>query len=775
MIKNLFKITLRNFKKQLGFSLLNILGLTIGMASFILISLWIMDEFDFDRKHVNSERIFMIHKSYHISGNLNYNTSTPAPLAPRIKIDFPEVVASTRVSERRVLVKYRDKVFYDKVAFADPDFLKMFTLQFVKGDVNNALANFNSIVISKRIADKYFGDKNAIGKVLLLNGRTNFTVSGVFENPPENTSVGFEIIGKLDDERFRNNWDDHPYETYMMLTEGSNISEVDQKITEIMHEEITYEKIGIRSMRFSDYHLRTINGENEKIQYVNLFIAIAIFVLFIAIINFMNLSTARASRRSKEIGLRKVMGAGRKQLIMQFLLESIVFAFISLVLAMVVAELLKPLFNQLTNKNLMLNYTDPILLFELLAIILFTGILAGAYPAFVLSSFRPIVALKGTFNIGVKGLLFRKILVILQFSISIALIISTIIIYSQLNFIQQKDIGFDKENVIHFRVAGNIVDRFDAFKGELLQNSNIVNVSRTSQLPSQMYDIKRGVVWEGAENSKGSIFGQCAVDFDYFETMKMEIVLGRGHSKEFGTDHENIVLNQKAVDLIGWENPIGKYFVKDSRRTAKVIGVVKDFNYLPATDAIGPMFFFHNPNWFGNVIIRINENNTKEAISYIENVFDKYAPGLPFHPNFLDQLIDQKYQSEQKIGLMSAIFACIAIVISCLGLFGLAAHTAEQKTKEIGIRKVFGASITNVILKLSISFTIWVIIANLIAWPVAYLVMSDWLKNFAYRIELQWWVFLFSGVLALIVALLTVIIQAAKAGMKNPIELFRYE
>lgn len=773
MIKNLIKTTIRNFQKQFGFSMLNIIGLSIGMASFILIMMWIMDELNFDKNHSNADHIFLLHKSYFVSGSQKYNSSTPAPLAIKIKNDFPEVIAATRFAKYDRLVRYENKVFNDQIYTVDPDFLKMFSFNILVGDPISSLNEPNSVIISERIAEKYFGAKNPIGQVLIVDNENDYKVTAVFENPPDNTSVGYNIITHLDDFKYRNNWDDHHYDTFIMLSEEADVNDLDEKMSEIMHQKSPTEDIGIRSMPLNKLHLYSIDGENQRIQYVRLFIIIAVFILLIACINFMNLSTARANRRGKEIGLRKVVGARKGHLISQFLVESIVFSFLSLIIAMVLAELLKPFFNQLTNKSLMIDYADPAFFVGVIMLILFVGLLAGSYPALFLSSFRPIVALKGTFNIGIKGLLFRKILVILQFSISIILIISTFIIYSQINFVQYQDQGFKKENIIFFRAEGDIKDRFDSFKNKLLEHPNIIDVSRTSQLPSEMWDIRRGVKWEGSENPNGSILGQCAVDYDYFKTMGMDIVQGRSLSKEYGTDTKNFVLNQKAVDFIGWENPIGKHFGGREGKSGIVVGVVKNFNSLPATHGIQPMFFFYRTTWFRNVLIKIGPGNPKETTLYIEDVFLSYAPQSPFELSFLDQRINEQYKSEQTIGELSAIFAFIAIIISCLGLFGLAAFSAEQKTKEIGIRKIFGASVKHIIYKLSVSFTLWVLLANLIAWPIAYLTMENWLNNFAFRVNIYWWIFALAALISISIALLTVGFQTLRSARKNPIDTIR--
>jgi len=411
----------------------------------------------------------------------------------------------------------------------------------------------------------------------------------------------------------------------------------------------------------------------------------------------------------------------------------------------------------------------------LIILILFTGLLSGSYPAFVMSSFKPIIALKNVITSGSKGIMLRNLLVILQFSISIFLIISTLFIFFQLKHIQNKNLGFDKENVIFFNARKNIRSHFQTFKNELLKNKGIVNVSRSTQLPNNIQNIFRNVRWDGMEQEEGATFGAATIGYDYFKTLKIDIVEGRSFSREYGRDSLNVMFNQTAIDMMRYENPIGKNFAFDEKNPGKIIGVVKDFNSLPLTNKIEPLIFVVWLDWCRVVLVRIQEDNMKSAISHIEKIYKEYVPDHPFDYQFLDQNIEQQYQSEQKIGTLSAIFSLIAIIISCLGLFGLAAYTAEQKKKEIGIRKVFGANTFGMIYKLSTSFTLWVIISNIIAWPVAWYVMYIWLQNFAYQVQLSWWIFAIAGVVSILIAILTVSAQTLRVAYKNPIDILRYE
>ncbi len=781
MIKNLLKITIRNFKKQLGYSILNILGLTIGIASFILIFLWIMDELSYEKAYSKADQIYLVHKEYLVAGQTQYNITTPAPLAPRLKTEFADVQLATRIARMNSTMKYEGLTFINQsLCAADADYLSMFDLEFLHGNSESAFTDLQSVIIAQKIAERYFGEENPIGKVLKINDRKDLVVTGVFKNPPEKSRVNYELISRFDylieSPNIRESWGSHRFQTMILVNPEADMTALDKEMSDLFQSQMPDEKIGIKSLALDKLRLYNIDGKNQRIQYVQLFIAIAIFIIIIACINFMNLSTARASRRSKEIGLRKVVGSSRSSIVVQFLLESVFFVLISVFLAMMLVELFKPMFNQLTNKQIQIDYSDILLYAKLLALVLITGLLSGSYPAFVMSSFKPVLAVKNAIHLGTKGVLFRKILVIIQFSISVFLIISTFFIFLQIRDIQHKDLGFDKENVIMFDAEGKIFSSFQSFKNELLRNKGIVNVTRATQPPNDIENIFRNVTWEDMKQEEGSTFGGATIDYDYFETMKMEIVEGRSFSRAFGRDSMNVIFNQTAIKLMGYENPIGRNFATiDVNDPGKIVGVVKDFHSVPLTDKMEPVMFVIYPPWCHLVLVRIEESQPGKTLAYIEKIYKEFAPEFPFNYTYLEQSIKDQYQSEQNIGTLSAIFAMITVIISCLGLFGLAAYTADQKKKEIGVRKVFGADTKSIIYKLSTSFAIWVLISNAIAWPVAWLVMDNWLKNFAYRIDLYWWVFALSGFLSISIALITVGFQIGRAGRKNPIMALRYE
>ncbi len=780
MIKNILKIILRNFKKQLGFSLLNILGLTIGIASFILIFLWIMDELSYEKAYSKADQIRIVYKEYQIGGQSQFNASTPSPLAPRLKDEFAEIQGAVRIARMGATVKFEKSIYLNqRLCASDKDYIEMFDLEFIQGDPQHVFSDLQSVIITENIAKRYFRDENPIGKVINVNDRKTLTVTGVFKNQPEKSLLRNEMIGRFDylieNEDNRNDWGNHRFRTMIWVNPTVDVKVLDTKMSDLFQSQIPDEKIGLRTLALNKARLYTIDGKNQRIQYVYLFAAIAALIIIIACINFMNLSTARASRRSKEIGLRKVVGSSQAKIIVQFLLESILFALISIFLAMMLVELLRPFFNQLTNKQIVIDYSDFSVYFKLSILVLITGVLSGSYPAFLMSAFKPILAIKNTIHLGSKGIIFRKILVIIQFSISIFLIISTFFIFLQIRAIKKKDLGFDKNNVIMFDAKGRIGSNFQAFRNELLSLKGVVSLTRATQAPNEIENIFRNQEYQGENGTESGTFGAGTIDFDYFETMKMEIVEGRSFSRAFGRDSVNVILNQKAIEMMGYENPIGRSFSVDSENPGNIVGVVKNFNSLPLTEDIEPIMFIIYPAWCRIVFVRIHDGMEKETLKSIEKIYKEFAPNNPFEYVFLDKYIEEQYGSELNVGTLSAIFAFIAVIISCLGLFGLAAYTADQKTKEIGIRKVFGADTFGIIRKLSISFAIWVLIANIIAWPFAWFVMDNWLKNFAYRIDLHWWVFLIAGVLALLIALITVGLQAVKTARKNPIEALRYE
>jgi ABC-type lipoprotein release transport system permease subunit len=611
-------------------------------------------------------------------------------------------------------------------------------------------------------------------------------VTGVIKNPPQNSSLQFDCVAPFilyfgPDGTEPEHWGGNPLTTFVLLNENAQPSEVEQKVTQIAlsHRPSLKLKAWLLHLQpLSRMHLYSPEG-GGLITSLVLFSVIAFFVLGIACINFMNLATARAATRANEVGLRKVVGAKKTDLIKQFFGESVILSFIALIFAVIIIELLLPAFNSLANKELSLNLSENIMIIlGLIGIALFTGILSGSYPALFLSSFRPAHVLKGSQTLGPRGSLFRKILVVFQFSLSILLIIGTIIVYKQLNFIRNRNLGFEKENLVFVYIPEGLTPKYETLKNEFLRNSNVVNVTRSAQSPSYIASTVSALDWDGKNPDEKVMMNWDYVDYNYFETLQLEIIQGRSFSREFATDaSEAFVVNEEAVKLMGMESPVGKR-LKVFSQEGRIVGVVKNFHFLPLHHEIKPFVYGMNPNWASMMrclFIRVTPDNIAGTLKYVEGVFEKFSPDYPFQYQFFNERIDRSYRSEQKVREIVSFLTVLAVFISCLGLFGLASFMTERKTKEIGIRKVLGASVSNIILFLSKEFIKWVLVANIIAWPVAYILGYKWLQNYAYRTSIALWVFLMAAALSLVIALLTVSYQAIKAALANPVDTLRYE
>jgi putative ABC transport system permease protein len=790
MFKNYLKTAFRNLTRHKGYSLINIAGFAIGIACCILIFLWVQDELSFDRFHGNLDSLHrVVEKNYFSDGTIFPIARTPYPVGPALVADYPEIINFTRFTPCwRVLIESGDKSFYERgFAFADPSLLEMFSFPLLKGDPNTALSETNAVLISGDMAKKYFGSEDPVGQKLTMDNAVDFQVSGVFENIPPNSHLQFDFLGQFETfikiSGWATRWYDHNYYTYVQLAKDTRHQDVTAKISAYM------KKINPKSAtRFllqpvKDIHLRSdfaidLGGKSEnRVKYVYMFSLIAVFVLLIACVNFVNLTTARASHRSLEIGMRKVVGANRANLIRQFLGESILISFLSLLIAVGLVLLALPAFSSISGKELSLAAFDiGLLAAGLIGIGLITGILSGSYPAFLLSAIKPVRVLKGGLRIGSKNSAFRKILVTCQFSLSIALIIGTFVVYRQLDFMQKKNLGYNREHIVYFAERGAFWENYDAFKIELQRNSNIVGITAASSIPTHTVTSTSGVDWEGKDPGFDVLFTQFNVDYDYFETFEMEMAQGRSFSKDFPTDAtEAFILNETGARLTGMENPIGKKFTLWNR-SGPVIGVVKDYHFKSLHAKIEPLVLrmFHR-NWNRCVIIRVKSDSITETLKAVEDAYKKHHPGYPFEFQFLDEALNALYSSEMRTGRVFRYFMFLAIFISCLGLFGLASFMADQRTKEIGIRKVLGASVPGIFVMLLKEFVKWVLLASAISWPLAYFVMDRWLKNFAYRTDIALWIFLVSGTLGLAVAAATVSYQSLKASVANPADSLRYE
>lgn len=777
MFKNYLKIALRNIRRHKAYSFINILGLAIGMACCLFITLWILDELSFDKFHADSDQIYQALGNGRIS-------STPLPLAAALKEKFPEVIYASRYEGfGEPLFRRGEKSFYEQgVVVVDSDFFRIFSFPFLKGDPHTTLEDIYSIVISEQIADRFFPGESPIGKVLTMNDETDFTVAGVIQNIPQNSTIQFDIAIHYDIRIAEataigadpNSWGWWSPSTFLKLQKDVSIADFNQKISAFFQSKFDEgeDDETLAALPFTDRRFFFWDTE----QYITIFSVIALFILILACINFINLATARSANRASEIGIRKVAGAYRKNLIGQFLGESFILTILALIIALFIVSALLPFFNSLTGKQIT---TDSLMqtsiLLMLLGLVLFTGIASGSYPALILSSLKPAQVLKGHLNLGSSGSMFRKILVVIQFSISIILIIGTGIIYKQLSYIKTKDIGYAKDQLITISLKGDSRKSYNILKNRMNSDNRILGVTGMADDLPNFWSTSSTAEWEGKDMTKEIHVGFNFVDYDVAKTLGIELVEGRDFSRSFMADAESgYLINEELVKLMGDESAVGRPF-KEFGKAGKIIGVFKNTHFRPLTTQINPLYFQLNPERINHLVIRVPAENMKTTIQFIKETWEEIVPIYPFEYRFVDEDFDRAYTNIERMGRLANSFTFIAIFIASLGLFGLASFTSEQRSKEIGVRKVLGASIPGIVFLFSKEFTRWVLIANIIAWPVAYLSMNQWLQNFAYRITISWWMFVLAGMLALVIAFLTVSYQSIKAALANPIESLRYE
>lgn len=809
MFKNYFKIAFRNLWKNKGFTFINIAGLAIGLSCFILIALYVTNELDYDRFYPNAERIYRVDADIKFGGNLLNLTVSSDPMGPTLKKDYPQVEDYTRIyaSEGSKIVRKGNDYFNEeKIVYADSTFFNLFPQTVLSGETKTALFEPNTVVISETAAKKYFSTTNASGKTIEIDQKP-FKVTAVIKDMPRNSHFHFDFIMSMKNVDYQwNSFLSHNFHTYILLRPGTDYHAFEKNFTQVLEQHVFPQASqlisGLTSMdefrkagNMLNYSLMPLTKihlysqrypeleANGNIQYVYIFSAVALFILLIACINFMNLSTARSVSRAKEVGIRKVLGTRRKSLISQFLSESTLMAFISLILAIVITYFVLPGFNDIAAKSMSIRDTfNPTFLPFLIALPFIVGLLAGLYPAFFLSKFKPISVLKGRTNAGFKKNILRSGLVVFQFFTSIVLIIGTIIIYKQLHFIQTTSLGFNKNQVLIVDGAWALNKNDEAFKNEVLKLPGVESATMSGYIPVNSSRSDNTYSRDATMNQKNALSMQTwKVDYDYIGTMGMQIIKGRNFSKDFGTDSSAVILNEAAVRVLGFDNPVGNKIYQNFpggpgsvMKAYNIIGVVKDFHFESLRHNIYPLGLFLEHN---NTIMsfRINTAEVKPLIAQIKNKWTALAPGMPFSYRFMDEAFNNIYRSEQQVGKISITFAILAIFIACLGLFGLVTYMAEQRTKEIGIRKVLGASVGQVTGMLSRDFLKLVLIASLIAFPVAWWVMHRWLQDFAYRIKIDWWVFLIAGLIALLIALATVSFQAIKAAMANPVKSLRTE
>ena len=797
MFGNYLKSAFRNITKHKGFSFINISGLAVGMACCILILLFVHYEFSFDKFHKNSDGIYrvLLNIGSTFRGKSRFN-ATAGILAPAMKDNFPEVIYATRVFQHRRddVVKYDNKRFIEpRFYFADPDFLKMFNYPVIQGNSETVLNEPFSLLVSQAMALKYFGSRDPVGKTLRVNNEWDYLITGVFENTPENSHIRFDFLASFSSymkisgaERF-SEWGRMTNVTYFMLDNQASPLEFEEKLNALYRQNMPNQqnssgRVEIPSVSKIHFYDEAL-GEFEPgadIRTVYLFAAIALFILLIASFNYMNLSTARSSLRSKEVGLRKVVGASRKNLVKQFYGESILVTLIAFVFSLMLIKLFLPLFSDYIDRPLSFNLlSSPFILAAMGSIVIFIALVSGSYPALLLSSFKPISILKGNLGLRSKGsVFFRNSLVVMQFTLSIALVFCTVVTINQLRFLKNRDLGFTKDYILTLNASQLLENRsYDSVKNEMLSFSGILDMTCSSYLP---VNIGSGglVDWEGREEEDNLVAHMIWVDENFFNFYGIPIVEGRNFSKEYGSEKGiSYILNEKAVKGIGWSDPIGKRFSVDRNMKVPgpVIGIVKDFHYQPLHLEIQPLHIRYLDKPWGWLSVRINPQNIPETLVFLEKKWIEFAPEYPFEYSFLDDRLNRLYNSEQKLGQSFNGFAFLAILIACLGLYGLASFVAERRTKEIGIRKVLGASVPNVLFLLSRDFMKWVLLANVIAWPLAYYAMTKWLQNFAYHVQLNIWIFLLSGIIAFVIAFLAVCFKSLKTAVTNPVDSLRYE
>ncbi|OIN56295.1 ABC transporter permease [Arsenicibacter rosenii] len=788
MIRNYLKIAWRNLWKNKMFSFINIMGLALGMTCSLLITLWVQDELAMDRFHKNDQRLYRVMENQHYTGVINTYPSTPGILADNITKDIPEIkMASQMLWEESPLFTVGSTFEKEKGRYVQGDFLTMFSFGLAQGDPKTALKRPDGLVISKKLADKYFKGQNPIGKTIRIDNKDDVIVTGVLADIPEASSLKFDFLMSFDrwlkSNEWAKQWGNNGPRCYVLLAENTSIDKVNAKIKNYIK---TKNKDSNVELFLQNYGESYLYGKWEsgiqsggRIEYVRIFSIVAIFILVIACINFMNLATARSVKRAKEVGIRKVVGAYRNSLIGQFIGESVLIAFLALFFSVMLVLILLPTFNTLTEKHLSFNITNPLLPALLIGLTLLTGLLSGSYPALFMSSLNPIIVLKGALKFKPSATLFRKGLVVFQFGLSIMLILGMIVIYRQLNFIQTKNLGYDRDNLLYMPLEGDLQKNFATFRQELSKEPGIRGVTCSQSDPLEVGSSTMGVTWPGKDTTQQILFSQNAVSYEYIKTMQIKLLGGREFSPEYGVDTSNYIINESTAKKMGYQTPekaVGKQMTMWDKK-GTIIGVMKNFHYNSLHENIEPLILRLQPkqeNW-GNVLVRAEAGKTREALASMEKVFKQFNPNFPFKYYFTDQEFANSYKAENTVSKLSNYFAFLAIFISCLGLFGLAAFTAEQRTKEIGVRKVLGASVPNLVGMLSKDFVKLVLIAAVISFPIAWYFLSGWLEKFAYRIDFEWWFFVAAAIIALAIALLTVSYQAIKAALIDPVKSLKSE
>ncbi len=796
MIRNYLLLTVRYFYRQKGYSLINLLGLTAGLTASMLILIFVFHELSYDRFHNNPENIYRVITDINMGGKEQTFALSQTPLGPEIIKQYPDFTAYTRIhkSWNSILVTKDEHKFYEKnLISADSSFFETFDFKIILGNPSTMLTRPYTMVLTKSMANKYFPDKNPIGNALNINNNKDYEITGIIEDPPSNSHFTFDGILSFvtryqgDNAKWMDSWIGNiNYYTYFRTSGVKDKTQLESLIHQTVLEKAgqSFEDYGFslkaRLQKISDIHLYS-DFEHEiqpqgDIKYVYIFIAIGFFILIIASINFMNLSTARSAKRAQEVGIKKVVGSKRSTLIIQFIGESLIYTIIAFLLAVVFTNLLLPSFTDILNRELNFTfYKDFDILGIFFIISIFIGIISGIYPAFYLSGFKPAKVLKGEVTKGKSGVLFRNILVVTQFAISVVLIISTMVVYNQLSYIQSKNLGFDKKSVVIVPLRSNdLTKRYQTIKSQIKEVPGVVSASASQNYFGNSFS-GNGYRFEGMAANETLLMNYIEIDNDFFDLYKMNFIEGRGFSEEYGTDHKSIILNQAAAKLSGLKNPLNTMVWATDSTEYKVIGIIENFHFQSLRQSIEPVAILPNKSNFNYLSIKINDNEIPNTIQLLKEKWIEIDNSRPFNYFFLDGTISEYYDQETRLGQMYLYFSILAVFIGLLGLLGLSSYITEQKYKEIGIRKVFGASIKSIVFRLSTKFLALVLISNIIAWPVAYYLMKNWLENFAYKEGLTLWIFLVATILSIGIAFITVSIQSYRAAIVNPAESLQNE
>ena len=790
MIRTFFRLAFRNILKNKGFAFINIFGLAIGLTASLLILLWIMNELSYEKHNVNAKNIYRVEEDQFYSGNRYHVTVTPHPSGPVWKEKIPEIREQTRINRLpRILFRQDEKVFFESsIVAADSGLFKIFTMPFILGDAETALRSPNSIVLTEKLATKYFGATNPMGKLITLENKVQFMVTGVMKDLPGNSIFSFQgvipysflrQINAIDDF-----WGNNSILTFLLLEKGADPKAVDKKLTDVVLGFMPETQTKYMVFPLLDIHLHSQFGfeiSKGPVIVVYIFTLIAIFVLIIACINFINLSTAKAAGRAKEIGIKKVAGADQKAMIVQFMLESLLLVFIALVIALVLVGLALPVFNKITGKNFVLG--DLLKLRYIISVActgLFTGFLAGVYPAFHLASFNPVAVLKGDQASGKGSARFRQVLVVVQFTLSILIAVAAVFMYLQLKHLQDKDLGFDKNNLICIPMAQDMRPKYPSLKSELLKEPLIQGVTATRSNPVMMGSNSGGADWDGRDPEKSVLIGTNAVDYDYLSTMKMELAAGRDFSREFVSDFAedttgNFLVNEEVAKIMGTGDAVGKRFSFMGLH-GRIVGVLKNFNFKGADQPVEPIAFaLTGPQYLNFILIRLTPGSIPESLKTAEKAWKNVLPEYPFDYTFTDEDYNNLFRTQLRLTRLLKYFTILAVIIACLGLYGLSAYSAERRTNEIGIRKVMGAGIPAILFSVVKEYLILISVSLVIALPAGWIIVENLLKQFASRIEVNIMIFVIIAAAAFLIALATVTFQAVKASLTNPAEALKVE